>query len=68
MSPYLVVVGGGVLGRTAGVPLNGHTHYGPNQKGLPNLWCKLPCQELRGVGGIASRTVPPGYWAPYRSI
>ena len=47
---------------------NGHFRRRAEQKGLPKLRCKLPYQGLRGVGEATSRTVPPGYRAPSRSI
>ena len=62
--PYRV----GGLRSSARVPIWGHPRCRANEKGLPKLWCKLPCQGLCGTGGAASWMVPPGYGAPSRSI
>lgn len=41
----------GGLGRKAGAPLGGCPHCGTDEKELPKLWFKLPCQGLRDAQG-----------------
>ena len=49
VGPYLATVGG--LRSQSGAPLGGCPHCGADEKELPKLWFKLPCQGLRGAQG-----------------